>query len=639
MGSDLSGGGGMKPLQSADRKAKLTPASGASPGTDLNADLNTDLVKQIAGTILEGFNRHFSLFQEITGAAQARFEAADWDAETAARKERIYYYDLRVSEAIDHLNARFDLDKLDKKLWLDIKRWYLWLLYEHRQPELAESFYNSVFCRLFDRSYFNNDHIFVKPGSAIDYLDMDAPVYRSYYPDEADPPPNLRETLRETLREILQSFGLTRPWEDLERDLDLVAENFQSVLQSDAAPAPHRQLHVVSSLFFRNKAAYIVGRALIGGDSQPFVMPILLDDDRRLYIDTLLTEADDLALIFSFTRAYFMVNTTVPSGLVTFLQSILPSKTRADLYTSIGFQKQGKTLFYREFLHHLEHSTDKLITAPGIKGMVMSVFTLPSYPYVFKVIKDRFAPPKTVDRATVKAKYQTVKMHDRVGRMADTLEFSHVAFPVERFDRELLEELQQEITSSIYSEGGFIIIRHLYIERRMVPFNIFLDHADEEMLERGVISYGNAIKEMIAANIFPGDMLLKNFGVTRHNRVVFYDYDEICHINEIKIRAVPEARNAEEEMADEPWYHIDEHDFFPEQFEFFVVNHPKFKKRFLAHHGELLTPAYWKKVQNDVLQNKRYDVFPYQKQKRFRHRYRERYADDSPSPSPHRNKG
>ena len=582
--------------------------------------VSADLVRRIAGTILEGFNRHFSLFRQITAAAQARFEAADWDGETAARKERIYYYDLRVNEAIDALNARFDLDKLDKKLWQDIKRWYMWLLYDHKQPELAESFYNSVFCRLFDRSYFNNDHIFVKPGSAIDYLDMDDPVYRGYYPDDAG--------LRETFREILHGFGLTRPWEDLERDLDRVADNFQAALQSGTTPAPHRQLHVVSSLFFRNKAAYMVGRALIGVDSQPFVIPILLNDDRQLYVDIILTEADDLALIFSFTHAYFMVNTTVPSGLVTFLQSILPGKTRADLYTSIGFQKQGKTLFYREFLHHLEHSTDKLITAPGIKGMVMSVFTLPSYPYVFKVIKDHFAPPKTTDRATVKAKYQTVKMHDRVGRMADTLEFSHVAFPVERFSDELLEALQREITSSIYIDGGFVIIRHLYIERRMVPFNIFLDHADEAMLERVVISYGNAIKEMIAANIFPGDMLLKNFGVTRQNRVVFYDYDEICHMDEIKIRAIPKARSVEEEMAGEPWFHADENDFFPEQFECFVANHPGFKERFLAHHGDLLEPAYWKKVQDDILQNKRYDVFPYPQHKRFCHRYRRRHKPD-----------
>ncbi|MGI9316694.1 MAG: bifunctional isocitrate dehydrogenase kinase/phosphatase, partial [bacterium] len=455
---------------------------------------------KIASAILEGFNHHFTLFKEITLAAKTRFEQADWEGESNARKERIYYYDLRVSESLEFLKQDFELEELDSRVWQDVKRWYLWLLYDHDQPELAESFYNSVFCRLFDSRYYNNDYIFVKPGTAVEFLDLDHPVYTSFYPDN--------EGLEACMKKVLNSFGLERPWQDIDRDARLLAENMEPALASALRPAPHRQLHVVSSLFFRNKAAYVVGRALIGVDCLPFVIPILINEDMRLYVDTILTEADDLALIFSFTRAYFMVNTQVPSGLISFLQSILPGRTRADLYTSIGFQKQGKTLFYREFLHHLEHSTDKLIIAPGIKGMVMSVFTLPSYPYVFKVIKDRFSPPKEIDRATVKEKYQLVKMHDRVGRMADTLEFSHVAFPAERFSDELLEQLKNDIESSLTVENGFVIIRHLYIERRMVPFNIYLDHADDEMLERGVVSYGNAIKEMIAANIFPGDMLL-----------------------------------------------------------------------------------------------------------------------------------
>ena len=320
-----------------------------------------------------------------------------------------------------------------------------------------------------------------------------------------------------------------------------------------------------------------------------------------------------------------MVYAHVPAGLVTFLHKILPTRSRADIYTSIGFQKQGKTLFYRQFLYHLEHSSDKLIIAPGIKGMVMTVFTLPSYPFVFKVIKDYFPPPKDIDRATVKEKYQLVKMHDRVGRMADTLEFSHVAFPIHRFSEELLEELKQTIQSSLTIEGEFVVIRHLYIERRMVPFNIYLDYADDKMLERGVKSYGNAIKEMIAANIFPGDMLLKNFGVTRHGRVVFYDYDEICHMTEVKIRKVPKARSQEEELSPEPWFHIGEDDFFPEQFEHFVVNHPKVRERFLLYHPELLDPDYWKKIQQDIVQKKRHDVFPYRQDRRFQNRYPDRY--------------
>jgi len=367
--------------------------------------MNSELAKQIASSILEGFNRHFTLFQEITRAAKHRFETADWEGETRARTERIYFYDQRVDEAIDSLKQSFDLEEFDRELWREVKRWFMWILYEHKQPELAESFYNSVFCRLFDRSYYNNRHIFVKPGTAIDHLDMDDPAYRSYYPDDSN--------LVSTFQEILNGFGFHLGWANLERDTLLLAENFSPYLESEIRPTPHRQLQVISSLFFRNKAAYVVGRAMVGLEEQPFIIPILINDEFELYVDTIITHANDIALIFSFTRAYFMVNTRVPAGLVTFLEKILPTRSRADLYTSIGFQKQGKTLFYRQFLHHLEHSGDKLIIAPGIKGMVMTVFTLPSYPYVFKVIKDHFAPPKDIDRATVKQKYQMVKTASR----------------------------------------------------------------------------------------------------------------------------------------------------------------------------------------------------------------------------------
>ena len=580
--------------------------------------IKKSLAQEISSAILEGFNRHFSLFKEITIAAKKRFEQADWEGETAARKERIYYYDIRVSEAVSQLRTVFELEDCDQFVWQDVKRWYMWELYEHDQPELAESFYNSVFCKLFESRYYNNDYIFVKPGKAIDFLDLYKPVYASFYPSD--------QSLASSLEEILCHFNLDRPWQDLKRDVEFIQRDIEPLLESEQRPAPHNQLQVLSSLFFRNKAAYIVGRLKVGHEIHPFIVPILINEDKQLYVDTVLSESNDVALIFSFTRAYFMVDTDVPAAVVKFLKSILPTKSSADLYTCIGLQKQGKTLFYREFLHHLEHSSDKLVVAPGIKGMVMSVFTLPSYPYVFKVIKDKFAPPKNIDRETVKEKYQLVKMHDRVGRMADTLEFSHVAFPRSRFSDPLLEELKSTINLNLIIDKDHVIIRHIYIERRMIPFNIYLDHASEELLEASVVSYGNAIKEMVAANIFPGDMLLKNFGVTRHGRVVFYDYDEICRMTEIRIRAIPPARSPEEEMSDEPWFHIAEEDFFPEQFEHFVINHPKVREKFLIHHPDLLKPAYWKKVQNDIINGKRHDVFPYRQIHRFPIRFPHRYS-------------
>ena len=581
--------------------------------------MNEELVDKVSESILYGFSRHFKRFSEITQEAQERFETADWDGEGLAQRNRIFLYDERVTETVQYIRERIDVTEIDKVIWQDIKRQYMWKLYDHSQPELAESFYNSVFCRLFDREYFNNKHIFVKPGSAVGFLDIEDPTYVSWYPEDS--------SMQECFGNILNSFELQNKWQNIDRDIDSIIETISPLIEINSRSLPYLHFEVISSLFYRNKAAYLVGRAVVNQSKIPFVIPLLLDESRNLYVDSILTDSQDIALIFSFTRSYFMVSTEVPSALVTFLSPMLPTRSYADIYTSIGFQKQGKTLFYREFLHHLQHSSDKLIIAPGIKGMVMTVFTLPSYPFVFKIINDSFPPQKNMDRATVKKKYQMVKTHDRVGRMADTLEFSHVAFPIDRFSDDLLEELRMKAPSSLTIDDENIVIRHLYIERRLVPLNIYLESANEQEHDRAVRSYGNAIKDIIGSGIFPGDMLLKNFGVTRHGRVIFYDYDEIRSITEIRIRKIPNARFDEEEYSAEIWYETEEHDFFPEQFDRFVMNHPKFRTIFLDYHSDLLDPEYWKKVQNNFNNKVRPHIFPYREEKRFVNRFKERYGE------------
>ena len=273
-------------------------------------------------------------------------------------------------------------------------------------------------------------------------------------------------------------------------------------------------------------------------------------------------------------------------------------------------------MFYRDFLHHLRHSSDRFRIAPGIKGMVMLVFDLPSFPYVFKVIKDFYPPPKDTTREQIKGKYQLVKQHDRVGRMADTLEYSGVAFPRDRFDDALIAEIQQfapsqlEISDRDGDGQEEVILQHVYIERRMIPLNIYLQEAFDaggadpdnvtpaaqrarEQIERGVVEYGNAIKDLVAANIFPGDMLWKNFGMTRHGKVVFYDYDEIEYITDCNFRKVPEPRNEEEEMSGEVWYTVGPRDVFPETFAPFLLGNPAVRAAFMRHHADLLEPDYW----------------------------------------------
>jgi isocitrate dehydrogenase kinase/phosphatase len=299
----------------------------------------------------------------------------------------------------------------------------------------------------------------------------------------------------------------------------------------------------------------------------------------------------------------------------------MPRKPRAELYMAVGLAKQGKTLFYRDLHYHLKHSTDRFTVAPGIKGMVMLVFTLPSFPYVFKVIRDRFAPPKDIDRQTVLDKYLMVKLHDRVGRMADTLEYSLVALPLDRFDSRLLDELQSECASTLEFDGEQLVLGHVYIERRMQPLNLFVEECrrdgDDSRLRYALREYGNAIKELAGAGIFPGDMLLKNFGVTRHDRVVFYDYDEIQPIGEVEFRRIPPAASYEEELAAEPYWRVGEADVYPEQFGSFLVADPRSREIFYEHHRDLLDPAFWAGKQRRVAAGVIEDVFPYPEESRF----------------------
>ena len=574
----------------------------------------------IARAMLDGFNRHYTLFRQASALAQARFEQADWQGQQRAQAQRIEFYDRRVAEAVDRLRNEFRADELSGATWQQAKLQYIGLLTNHHQPELAETFFNSVTSRLLHRSYFRNDFIFVRPAISTEYIENEEPAsqptYRAYYPT--------RDTLHETLVRIIHNFRLEREFEDLDRDVDAVLRAMQSELKLPLATWTLRanfQIQVLSSLFFRNKGAYLVGKVINGYTELPMCLPILHNDQGQLVIDTALFREDDLLLVFSFARAYFMVDMEVPSAYVQFLRGLMPRKARAELYNALGLQKHGKNLFYRDMLAHLRHSSDRFRIAPGIKGMVMLVFDLPSFPYVFKVIKDFYPAPKDTSREQIKGKYLLVKQHDRVGRMADTLEYSNVAFPRARLEDELVAEMKHFCPSLIEEDGDMWIIKHVYIERRMIPLNIYLQDAVRDgaqaQIEQAVVEYGNAIKDLVAANIFPGDMLWKNFGVTRHGKVVFYDYDEIEYITDCNFRRVPAPRNEEDEMSGEIWYAVGPKDVFPETFGPFLLGNPAVRDVFMRHHGDLLNADFWQGHKDRIVAGQVHDVFPYEPSKRF----------------------
>ncbi|MBW9429712.1 bifunctional isocitrate dehydrogenase kinase/phosphatase [Atlantibacter hermannii] len=571
----------------------------------------------IAQTILQGFDAQYGRFLEVTSGAQQRFEQADWQAVQQAMKKRIHLYDHHVGLVVEQLRCITHGKSTDADFLLQVKKHYTELLPDYPRFEIAESFFNSVYCRLFDHQALTPERLFIfssQPERR--FRTIPRPLAKDFYPKQGWP---------SLLTRILKDLPLRLPWQDLARDVGYIINHLTETLGEEMLDKVH--LQVANELFYRNKAAWLVAKLVLPSGTLPFLLPIHRSNEGELFIDTCLTRPAEASIVFGFARSYFMVYAPLPAALVEWLREILPGKTTAELYMAIGCQKHGKTESYREYLNYLAQSNEQFIEAPGIRGMVMLVFTLPGFDRVFKVIKDKFAPQKEMDEAHVRACYQLVKEHDRVGRMADTQEFENFVLEKRQIDPSLMALLLQEAPQKITDLGDKIAIRHLYIERRMVPLNLWLEQVQGQQLRDAIEEYGNAIRQLAAANIFPGDMLFKNFGVTRHGRVVFYDYDEICYMTEVNFRDIPPPRYPEDEMAAEPWYSVAPGDVFPEEFRHWLCADPRIKPLFEEMHADLFQAEYWRALQERIRHGHVEDVYAYRRRQRFCQRYARQSAD------------
>ncbi|MET3069255.1 bifunctional isocitrate dehydrogenase kinase/phosphatase [Atlantibacter hermannii] len=571
----------------------------------------------IAQTILQGFDAQYGRFLEVTSGAQQRFEQADWQAVQQAMKKRIHLYDHHVGLVVEQLRCITHGKSTDADFLLQVKKHYTELLPDYPRFEIAESFFNSVYCRLFDHQALTPERLFIfssQPERR--FRTIPRPLAKDFYPKQGWP---------SLLTRILKDLPLRLPWQDLARDVGYIINHLTETLGEEMLDKVH--LQVANELFYRNKAAWLVAKLVLPSGTLPFLLPIHRSNEGELFIDTCLTRPAEASIVFGFARSYFMVYAPLPAALVEWLREILPGKTTAELYMAIGCQKHGKTESYREYLNYLAQSNEQFIEAPGIRGMVMLVFTLPGFDRVFKVIKDKFAPQKEMDEAHVRACYQLVKEHDRVGRMADTQEFENFVLEKRQIDPSLMALLLQEAPQKITDLGDKIAIRHLYIERRMVPLNLWLEQVQGQQLRDAIEEYGNAIRQLAAANIFPGDMLFKNFGVTRHGRVVFYDYDEICYMTEVNFRDIPPPRYPEDEMAAEPWYSVAPGDVFPEEFRHWLCADPRIKPLFEEMHADLFQAEYWRALQERIRHGHVEDVYAYRRRRRFCQRYARQSAD------------
>lgn len=552
--------------------------------------MEIDLAHLIAQTILQGFDAQYGRFLEVTSGAQQRFEQADWHAVQRAMKKRINLYDHHVGLVVEQLKCIHGTLQYDEDYIAKAKAVYTRLLPDYPRFEIAESFFNSVYCRLFQHRNLKPENLFIFSSQpACRFRHISRPLSRDF---------SSNSNIASMLRTILNDVPLRLKWEDLDRDIDYITQYLQKTFsEHDLLQATFQ---IANELFYRNKAAWLVGKIRLGTTVYPFLLPIHHNESGGIFIDTCLTCRDDASIVFGFARSYFMVYASLPAALVEWLREILPTKSTAELYMAIGCQKHGKTEYYREYLMFINASQEQFSIAPGVKGMVMLVFASPSFDRVFKVIKDKFAPQKEVSQERVQECYRLVKEHDRVGRMADTQEFENFVIEKRHISQELMEELQKEIPAKLEDLGDKVLIKRLYMERKMIPLNIYMEQVDEVQLKDVIEEYGNAIKQLAAANIFPGDMLFKNFGVTRHGRVIFYDYDEICYMTEVNFRNIPPPRYPEDELASEPWYSVAANDVFPEEFRHFLCGDNRVRRYFEESHSDLFKAGYWLALQERI---------------------------------------
>ncbi len=560
-----------------------------------------------ANAIFTAFDAYQTQFNALTRRAQKRFEDRDWLAMQADAVERLELYKKVINRVLLDLHQLLDERRNDKLMWASLKAVYSGLIASRDDWELAETFFNSVTRRIFATVGVDPQIEFVDSDFAAPPTPAQQPVYRVH--ERAVSTSILLET-------ILAGYGFETAYENLSRDVQLAASVIEIHLRDLGTLRFVDRVEMIKAAFYRGQGAYLVGRMFSGAHSIPLVLA-LLNKPQGLVVDAVLLNENEVSILFSFTRSYFHVEVERPYDLVSFLKTMMPRKRLADLYISLGYNKQGKTELYRDLLHHLAASGDQFEIARGARGMVMVVFAMPAYDMVFKVIKDEFPPPKETTRAAVREKYRLVFKHDRAGRLIDAQEFEHLKFERRRFSEALLAELQNAAGETIVVNDQHVVIAHLYAERQVIPLNIYLREADEASARAAAVDYGYAIKDLAASGIFPGDLLLKNFGVTRHGRVVFYDYDELCLLDECNFRRLPQSRTYEEEIAAEPWFSVRENDIFPEEFERFLGLPGKLREVFLAHHSDLFAPHFWQEQQARQRAGEVSHIFPYDRSKRL----------------------
>lgn len=555
----------------------------------MSSNANKELIAECSQIIYDGFIRYNQAFYRISRRARTRFEQRDWQGHQQDIVARIDLYEKSVRRIVLALRRTLAEQIQDEVIWSDILQYFGDRLNQVPDADFIKTFFNSVTRRIFGTLGTNNKIEFISTGLSSDKAALHSLSMRRY---------PYWDSIEKIFQTILEDFSFRVPYDNLKANAKRIEMDIHYYVKKQfKTDVDYLRFEFIDSFFYQAARAYLVGRIILNKGIVPIVIAFKNEDD-GITTDAVLMSEREISIVFGYTRSYYFTDPNSVIGTVHFLHSILPEKPIDELYTVLGRLRQGKTERHRIFSEHLNKTTDQFVHADGDKGLVMIVFTLPSYDLVFKIIRDKFGYPKNVTRKEVIDKYKLVSKHDRAGRLIDTQEFLNITFPIDRFSDELLEELFTEASDSVLREDNNVLIRHVYVERRVRPLNIYINEVSKEDSRLAILDYGQALKDLANTNIFPGDLLLKNFGVTHHNRVVFYDYDEVALVTECNFREIPQSNDIIDDMRDDTWYFVDKNDIFPEEFVKFLSMDNELQSLFILFHGDIITAEYWRKIKH-----------------------------------------
>jgi isocitrate dehydrogenase kinase/phosphatase len=575
-------------------------------------------IRIIAKIILGGFKKYLSEFLIITRRSKVRFEKKEWQDIRKDAVERLNLYEKILTEISKRINDFLVNQGNNSSTWVSVKGQYADLIKNYCNRNIAETFFNSLTRKRFGFVGVNRDLEFFHLH-AVGQKEPCGPLIYKTYPKQ--------QSTKNLLQEIIDDHHFEVEFDNLSRDLDFAVNELNLFLWPIVRNEKSYSLDVLKSTFYRNKVAYIIGRIVVDSRTIPLIIPVY-NGDSGIYIDSVLLDEADANNIFGFAYSYFNVDVDLPNQLINFLSSILPQKPLSDLFNSIGFNKHGKTEFYRD-LHRFVHiSKEKFEYAPGKEGAVMLVFTLPNYNHVFKVIKDKpcfvrssHMTDKTITKDQVMERYDFVCKRDRVGRLVDTQEFENLRFRIKRFSDELLSDCKKIATDAVIINNDYVVINHLYLQRKVIPLPIYFNkELNINLIRQVIIDFGYFIKDLAATGLFPADLFNTwNYGVSEGNRVVLYDYDDIIPLENSNFKLKPVPKNEyEEHSLEEDWIIADQNDFFLDEVDRYIGIPEPLKGIFNSVHSDLFTVKFWNNIKSKVMSGEVIDIIPYARTKRFK---------------------